>query len=359
VIVWEQPLPGDGVGGIAADDQLVVVGCRSFDDLEDQFFGFDARSGEMLWQVAYPAEGRLDYGNSPRATPLITDDFVYLCGAFGHVTCVDRELGIELWQRNVAIDFGTPELEWGLAGSPILVDDKLILQPGGAQGSIVALDPLSGETLWATGTAPPGHSSLIVAAPGGRRQVVGYDKLTLGGWDVATGARLWTFAPPVNGDFNVPTPLLVDDSLFVTTENNGSRLYAFAKDGTLNPQPLASDRQLCPDSHTPVIAADRVFGVSEGMHCLNARTLEPIWRSTVPDVGDYASIIASDTRVLVLTIHSDLLLFDATADQPTLLSRLALTEDGQETLSHPACSQRKLYVRVGGRLLCLDLEATE
>ena len=65
-----------------------------------------------------------------------------------------------------------------------------LVQPGGERGSIAALDPLTGETLWATGNAPPGHSSLIAYHGGGQTQVIGYDKTTLGGWDVETGKRL-------------------------------------------------------------------------------------------------------------------------------------------------------------------------
>ena len=47
---------------------------------------------------------------------------------------------------------------------------------------------------------------------------MGHDATTLGGWDVATGERLWTITPQVPGDFNVPTPLIHKEHLIVVTE---------------------------------------------------------------------------------------------------------------------------------------------
>lgn len=318
----------------------------------------DADSGEMLWQLAYAAKGELDYGNSPRATPLIHDGLVYLFGAFGHLTCADVATGTILWQRNVAEDFGVPPLDWGLAGSPLLLDERLFVQPGGVRGSIVAIEPYTGEDLWATGTAPPGHSSLVVATHPRGKQLVGYDKHSLGGWDPETGARLWTVTPANSGDFNVPTPIVFDDRIFVATENNGSRLYALQADGTLNSKPIAANEDLYPDSHSPVRAHGRIFGVSSGLHCLDPNSgLRTIWSEEESEFYEYAALIASDDRLLCLTLDAQLILIDATASEYRELGRLKLATARRETYSHPALLGSRLYVRIGDELTCLDLEA--
>ena len=307
--------------------------------------------------MAYPAEGRLDYGNSPRATPLIHDGLVYLLGALGHLTCADLATGTILWQRNIADDFGTPPLDWGLAGSPLLLDETLFVEPGGRRGSIVALDPYTGEDVWVSGTAPPGHSSLVVAPHPKGRQLIGYDQHSLGGWDPATGERLWMVMPDNSGDFNVPTPIVLDSRLFVTTENNGSRLYAFQTDGSLHPDPVALNEDLYPDSHSPVVTGGRVFGISSGLHCLDLNNgLNPLWTSELSDYFEYGSLIVSDDRLLCLTLDAQLILIDATADEYKELGRLKLQSGRRETYSHPAILDRKLYVRIGEELNCLDLE---
>lgn len=349
-----------GLGGIAVADGKVLLGCRDATDSQDVWVAFDAETGDLLWEVAYPAPGRLDYGNSPRSTPLIHDGLAWLLGAFGHLTCLDLETGVQLWQRSLTADFGTPPLDWGLVGSPLLVGERLIVQPGGVRGSLVALDPFTGETLWASGTTPPGHAAPIALSNNGREQVVAYDRVSLGGWDAATGERLWTMMPRHKGDFNVPTPIAVDDGLLVSTENNGTRQYAFQPDGGLSPGVVAEVEALAPDSHTPVVAAGRVFGVWNGLYCLDlASELRPLWTADRPDFNEYAALIASDRRLLCLTQKSELLLIDAEADEYSELGRWRLLADRGETLSHPALAGRRLYVRLGRELCCLQLEGPE
>lgn len=356
---WRAVLPSDGVGGVAAAEGVVVLGCRDPADTDDLFLAFDAQTGQPLWQHSYPAEGKLDYGNSPRATPLIHEGLVYLFGAFGHLSCVDLAAGAVVWQRNLATDFGTPPLDWGLTASPLLLGERLIVQPGGLRGSIAALDPYTGETVWASGAAPPGHASPIAADLGNGPQIICYDKFSLGGWDPETGARLWSLVPPQRGDFNVPTPLWLDGRLFVTTENNGSRLYRFGTDGRLDPQPLAVNDELAPDAHSPVAAAGRIFGVSGGLVCLDLEgNLRTLWIAEDRAYREYAALMASDARLLCLTLDAQLILIDAAADKYRELGRLRLREDGAETLSHPALLGKRLYVRIGRDLLCLDLDSS-
>lgn len=338
---------------------VIVLGCRDTADAQDLFVAQDADTGAPLWQVAYDAPGALDYGNSPRTTPLIHDGLVFLLGAMGHLTCADLATGAILWQRQLVEEFGAPPLEWGLTGSPLLDDGRLIVQPGGSRGSLAALDPFTGETLWATGTAPPGHASPITVEVKGRRQIILYDKLTLGGWDAATGARLWSIVPPLAGDFNVPTPLWLGDRLLATTENNGTRLYRPLPDGGLDPTPAAVNEDLAPDSHSPVVAGRRVFGVSAGLWCLDLQdSLKTLWRANRPEFREYASLVATDARLLCLTLDAQVLLIDATADEYRELGRWKLGEPGDETYSHPALADERLYVRIGRKLLCLDLAAS-
>lgn len=357
--LWRQPLPSDGVGGLAAAEGCVLIGGRDADDRQDLWLAFDAGSGQPRWNLQYPAEGHLDYGNSPRATPLLHDGLAYLQGALGHLTCADLVTGAILWQRNLATDFGTPPLDWGLAGSPLLHRGRLFVQPGGSRGSVVALDPLTGETLWTVGTAPPGHASLQIVYTTIGEQLLGYDKHSLGGWDPATGRRLWTWTPRLSGDFNVPMPLILEQRLLLTTENNSTRLYDRAADGRPSDTPLAEYEPLCPDAHSPVATAGRIFGVHQGLHCLDpAAGLAPVWVEESPPFQEYAALIASQNRLLCLTRDCQLILIDAAADSYRELSRLPLATDRQETLAHPALYDQRLYLRRGRELLCLDLAAT-
>lgn len=360
-IVWRVPLHRSGLGGIAATEKIVVMGDRDISNTFDDFRGYAAANGELLWTVQYPAPGKLDYDNTPRATPLIYAGHAYLLGAFGDLSCVELDTGITIWRTNLIDQFaGDPELVWGVCSSPLVVDGKLIVNPGGPEASVVALDPRSGEVLWQAPGERHAYSSFIVATLGGVRQLVGYDRASLGGWDVATGRRLWTLTPPEEGDFNVPTPVAVDGRLLVATENNWARLYAFDDGGRIVPQPLATNDQLAPEIGSPVVVGHRAFCVCQEMFCLNlADDLQPIWVGQDEAFGDYAPLIASDTRVLAVGRGGEVILIDATADEFRIVSRLGLFSDSQsrgaEVLSHPAMVGTRLYLRGEKELVCVDL----
>ena len=268
--LWEKPLAHAGLGGIAATDRYVVFGDRDLDDFQDVFCCLDVESGETVWEVQRLAINALDYGNTPRATPLIDGERVYCQGAHGHLLCIRLEDGHVVWEKNFRDDFPLrDELPWGYCGSPLLVDGKLIVAPGAATASLIALDRETGEIEWKAPGRPPSYGSLTVGALGGVKQIVGHDAATIGGWDIETGKRLWMVTPDAPGDFNVPTPLVHDGQLIITTENNGTRSFAFDRSGRIVAEPVAVNARLRPDMSTPVVVGNRLFCVKDFLFCLD------------------------------------------------------------------------------------------
>ncbi len=358
IFEWTAELAGEGLGGIAVGSGFVVLGSRDALDRSDVFQCFDADDGTVVWQHAYPAKGRLDYGNSPRATPLIHGEYVYTLGAFGQLCCIELETGIMVWQLNIAEEFGSPKMIWGHSGSPLIADDKIILQPGGRKASLVALECETGDVVWITPGIEPSYSSFLTKQVGGQTQVIGYDAKSLGGWDVETGRRLWSVIPPVPGDFNVPTVVALDERLVVSSENNGTRIYHFNHDGTLHPEPDFVNNDLRPDSHTPVVSGSRLFGIWSELYGLDPqRNLATVNTLSDDAFAGYGSLIASDSRLLALTSEGELLLIDTSSPNPMILSRLDLTNERKQVLSHPAVAGDSLYLRLGTSLCRLKLGA--
>jgi outer membrane protein assembly factor BamB len=360
--VWRHRLAAQALAGVAADERYVLVADRDPLDTQDIFRCLRADTGEELWALRNLATGKLDYGNSPRATPLLHGDLVFLYNAFGRIWCVRLATGGVVWQKDLPVEFGGRDEAnaWGTTSSPLIVDGKLIVNPGGPQASLVALKPETGEVIWKTPGDQAAFSSLIVGTFGTRRQIVGYERRALCGWDIDTGRRLWRVVPKRPNDFNVPTPLAVGGKLLVSTEHNGTRLYRFTDDGMIVPEPVASNRELAPDSHTPVAISGRLFGVWSGLRCLDAATLKPLWTADDDAFNNYATAIAGATsaggnRVLVVSKHGELLLIDAAADTYRLLSRQMIFDDDSGVLSHPALVGQKLYLRGSDEIVCLDL----
>jgi outer membrane protein assembly factor BamB len=257
---------------------------------------------------------------------------------------------------NIASEFRSPELTWGHSGTPVIVDNRLILQPGGKDASIVAFHVETGDLIWKTPGNAPAYSSLLLKTVGQSQQVIGYDAKSLGGWDVETGRRLWTVVPPEEGDFNVPTAVSLGDRLLVSSENNGTRVYHFNADGILHSEPDMINEDLTPDSHTPIVSNGRVYGIWSELYGLDPElNLKTV--STLSDEAfvNYGCLMATDSRLLALTDEGELLLMATNRALPEILARLKLSQERTQTLSHPALAGDSLYVRIGRTLAALKL----
>ena len=360
-LLWARTLTGPGMSGMAVDAGCVVVTDKDLELKRDVFRCLDADTGRQLWRLSYPAPKEMDFTNSPRANPVVSGGLVYLLGAFGDLHCLRLQSGEVVWKRQLLEDFGAKLPTWGMCSTPLIVGDKLIVNPGAEDASVVALDRLDGKVLWSSPGEPPGYSSFILAELGGRRQIVGYDAVSLGGWDPETGERLWQLTPEWEGDFNVPTPIVVGSQLLVSTENNGTRLYGFDERGRIVPQPVAKSEDLSPDTSTPVVLDRLVFGNYGALVCLDLDDgLKTLWESDDDALMDYCSFIAGNGRVLVMSQSGKLYLIRADRKGFNCISALELFDDvadtEREVWSHPALIGNRLYIRNLLAVYCLLIE---
>jgi len=356
VFLWKRALTGAGLSGIAATTQYVVVADKSERKDQDIFRCLDANTGEQLWSIAYATPTELDFTNAPRATPVIHGGLAYLLGAFGDLHCVSLEHSQVIWHRNIIKDFDAELPAWGTCSTPLIVDDKLIVNPGAKDASLVALGLYAGEVIWKTPGKPAAYGSLILGTFGGKRQIVGHDAVSLGGWDPNDGTRLWELRPQEKGDYNVPTPIDVNGRLLAATEKNGTRLYDFDNTGQIRTTPVAANRDLSPDTSTPVIANDLVFGCARGLFCLDLNDgLKTRYSVTGTKMfEEYVALIAGNGHVLAIMVDGRLGLFKAAPDRFTPVARLQLFENA-EVWSHPALVGNRLYIRTMKEIACVLL----
>jgi len=356
-LAWEKDLGSSSHAGIAVNEKHCLIAGRDLLDQFDFFSSLNPATGELQWEVILPAVGNLDYGNASRSTPVLGEKYAWFQGAYGDCVCVELETGLIHWQQNVISKYGpNRQLVWGLCSSPLVWKGQLILNPGGAESSLVSLQANSGTLNWKTPGNDFGYGSFIIATINDREQIIGHDKTTLGGWEPITGKRLWSLTPKEQDDFNVPTPIFHQRKLIVATENNGTRIYAFDQQGKIISEPLATQEDLVPETITPVIAGDRLLGVSNGtLYCLEFPSLKILWEADEPAFDSHASLI-TDNRQVLITAAGGLFLVDATASNYKLISHQQIFEPGTELHSHPAIIYNRLFIRGGNRLKCFALE---
>lgn len=361
-IIWEAKVTGPALAGIAATQEIVIVPDKSKKFKKDIFRAFDATNGKPLWVLAYDAPQKIEYTNSPRATPVIHKGLVYLQGALGDLHCVQLKTGAVVWEMNFLEEFQAVLPNWGTSSTPLIVDDILIINPGAKEASVVALNRKTGKVIWKTPGHAAAYGSFIVGTFGGKRQIIGYDVAGLAGWDISTGKRLWELIPPARSDFNVGTPVVFEGQILLATENNLTRLYKFDAQGKLNPQPVFMNEDLGPDTCSAVVHHNRLFCAAYGeLFCLDMKNkLKTLWKQEEDIFYDHTNLIAGNNRLLAWTTSCDLVLLNTKSNKYDVVSRYhPFKGEDVESMSHPAIVGNHLYLRNREKLLCLRLQTSK
>ena len=191
-LVWKHPV---GLGW----SSFAVVGPYAYtqeqrDNLE-AVVCYDAATGNQVW--IHTDETRLDTslgGSGPRSTPTIHDSKVYAVGATGLLNCLDAVTGKTLWATDVLADAGAKGkwVEWGLSGSPLILEDMVIVNTGldgekNAAGTLAAYDRHTGRRLWLSGSNKASYTSPTLMTIAGTPQIVIVDADEVAAYEPATG----------------------------------------------------------------------------------------------------------------------------------------------------------------------------
>lgn len=193
-VLWTVPL-GDGFGGPAVSKGKVYVLDR-IANKEDILRCLSLATGKEEWNFAYEAPGQVDRPGS-RSVPTIEGKYVYICGPFGHVHCIDMETHKAVWSKNIWIDFDGGEVpRWGISQNPLLYGDFVILASQTQKAGVVAYNKLSGSVEWASSALPgvPGYvSPTLIKISGEDHLVMISANFGVLGMDPLTGKRLWSY----------------------------------------------------------------------------------------------------------------------------------------------------------------------
>lgn len=361
LFLWRKKLASQGLGGVAATDSVVILSDKSGDETRDIWLCLNASDGRTIWELRYPAQGKMDFTNAPRATPVVCGEQVYLLGAFGHLFCVRLADGQVHWKCDLHADYQGKLPTWGFCATPLIVEDRVIVNGGSRGAFLVALDRHTGKLAWKTPGEQIAYGQFLLAEIAGRPQIIGCDYLSMGGWDARTGKRIWALKHPQKSEFSVPTPILVGDKVLFVDENNGARLYTFDRDGIIKPGPVAHNPDLNPQITSPVAIDGKVWVTTgSGLYCADAaRKLTVVWKDESGTFPDFVNLLAGNQRVLVLGKDGLLALLPAA---PAVGARPELLElfgrgNKVEVWSHPAPVGDRLYLRTDSEIVCLSLDS--
>jgi len=327
-VLWSTSLPGIGNSSPAVTKTRVYV--TSCDEATQSVWltAIDRANGQTAWQVpiahgkliAYGPPSLYEYRHNP-ATPSPCADaaeHVYAFAGTGELVCVDRDGGI-VWQRNMVDDYGPYDLKFGMASSPRLWGDKLIISCIHKGPSyVVALNKDTGKEIWladrnypALGDATDAYTSpAVLEQPGLPPQLVVSGCDHVDAYDLETGKRLWTSKglELVDEEYaRIIASPAVGDGRVVAASAKAQYAIAVKADGSgdVTDSHQAWKFKEFADCPTPTIHNGLVYSVrDDGVGtCIDLKTGKRVWRGRIGGLRYQASPVVADGHVYFLSLE--------------------------------------------------------
>lgn len=375
---WEVPISSGYNGPTVADGKVYVSDRVVEPEQQERVHCIDFKSGEVLWVHKYDCVYRgISYTAGPRSSITLHDGKAYHLGAMGHFFCLDGEKGSVIWSHdlNEAYDIRMPI--WGIAASPLIHGDLVIVQIGGSDGAcLVAFDKKTGKERWTAVDDKASYSSPILIEQAGKPVLTCLTGESVVGLDPETGKLYWQSPfKPSRMPIGIATPVIEEQRLFVTSFYDGSLMLK------VNPTALSVEklwRRVGPDEKrtealhsiisTPYFQGDYVYGVDSygELRCLNAKTGERVWESeAATPKARWSTIhfVENGDKVWMFNERGELLITKLSPEGYQEIDRAKLIEPTTDQLrrrggvcwSHPAFAYRHVFVRNDNKIVCASL----
>jgi outer membrane protein assembly factor BamB len=359
--IWKQPIGGGYASFVIAYGRAFTIEQRGEQEV---VAAYEVTTGRELWTNAWSALFRESLGgDGPRATPTWAEGVVFALGAAGELRALDESTGRVIWRKNILEDNRAANLDWGMAASPLVVDDTLVVLPGGPDSrSVVAYTRKTGMRVWSALSDKQAYASPMLVTLAGVRQLIVFTAKRLVGLTPDGGELLWEYPWRTDFDINAGQPVVVSDNrVFLSSGYGaGAAVIEVVPSPPQEPAPYVAQfavREIWRNNRmkntftSSVLYNGFIYGLDESiLACLEAATGELRWKG-----GRYGhgQVLVASGHLIVLTEDGGLALVRATPDRHQEIVRFQAIEG--KTWNHPAITDGVLLIRNLAEMAAYDL----
>jgi outer membrane protein assembly factor BamB len=327
------------------------------DDEKDLVFCLDPQNGNLIWVGSYPAKTKSSHGPGARATPYIDENRVYTFGKSGDLVCWSLEDGQLIWRKNVE-DEGGKEPQWGHSSSPVVYQDKVIVQ-GGGDALVIAYNKMTGELVWKAMQGKAGYAAILSAEIDGTSKLLVFHGTGLAYIQPDDGKVLWNIDWETDYGVNATTPAVFGSTVFITSGyDTGCQAIKVNDTGA---ETLWNNKILASQHSDPIIIDGFLYGYSGQSNqnkgqfkCVELATGKEMWSTN--EIG-WGTTVYVDEHLLCMDIKGNLFLVKP---DPNKFNKVTEFRNALGEVSHPAwtipvIANGRLYLRYMQRLICYDI----
>jgi len=371
-VLWTVAL-GIGFGGPVVKDGKVYLLDRD-DNVGDNLRCFDLSNGKELWNFAYDAPGKVSFPGS-RSLPIVDDHYVYSCGPYGDLYCVDTNTHKPVWNKNVWKDFGGDKIpRWAVTQNPLIYGDLLVLASQAPKAGVVAYEKLTGIVKWTTPSlGAVGYVSPSMVEVGGQDQLVMITATSGGSKQNPTGGKvvgidplggkiLWEYT---NWQCRIPIPSAVDAGqgrvLLTGGYNAGAAMIKIEKkgDGSYGVTELYKTIEFGAHTIPPILYKGNFYVQystnerKDGLVCMSIDG-QIKWKTERSPLFDKGSLLIADGLLFATDGRKSLYLIEPSPSAFKPLATVDLLEAGRNQNWAPlALSDGKLLIRDQKQMKCV------
>jgi outer membrane protein assembly factor BamB len=355
-----------------------VVGTRIYlmsnRGMENEFVqALSIQDGKPIWTTRVGNVGNPDQDPpypKARSTPTVDGDFIYVLGSDGDLVCLETGSGKIRWQKSLRKEFDGQPHQWAYAESPLVDGDVLVVTPGGAQATILALNKKTGALIWKSAIPdgdPAGYASAIVVQAGGRKQYVQFLSKGIVGVDAKTGEFLWRYKEVVKGPAQAFTPVARGEYVYGGALSIGGGLIRLKPDsGGVAAEQVYFERGLPNGFGGAVLVGDYLYGTpSRGpLVAVEFTTGKVKW--SVESFG-MSSVAYADGHLYIHDEKGDYVLAEATPEgyrekgrftPPNQPKKKQAGQLAEKAFAYPVIANGRLYIRDLETLWAYDIKAS-
>ena len=366
-LLWQIKDMGQGYSTPAVVGERLYL--LSNKGLDDEFV--EARNvadGKQVWSTSIGKVGNPSQRPSypaARSTPTVEGDVLYALGSDGDLVCLEIAGGKQRWKKSLRSDFGGQPGEWAYSESPLIDGDALVVTPGGAEATLVALNKKTGDVIWKSavpGGDAAGYGSIISTESGGVKQYVQFLAKGLVGIDAKTGAFLWRYERTAKGSpANMMTAVAHESLVYAGAPRSGGAAVKLSPvdGGKFSADEVYFDNKLPTAIGGAVLIGDHLYGTTaQVLVCADFKTGQIKWTDRC--IGA-AAVQFADGLLYLHGENGDVALVEATPEGYREKGRF--TPAGQpdrgrsKAWAYPVVANGRLYIRDMGVLWCYDVKA--
>ena len=366
-IVWKTRLPGYGASSpITYGDRIYVTGYSGYGSgsndagkvaLRQHLSCLDRSSGKIVWDTPTPGEtserdyaGWIERHGYASASPTTDGEAVYAFFGISGVVAYDLR-GNRLWTASV----GSSTHEWGSAASPIVYENLLIVNASVESGHLYGLDKKSGKEVWkASGIVESYNTPILVTLKGGQKELVVNSKNDIFAFDPKTGEPLWTYKTAANS--YISASLVAHDGIVYGICGGVGKFVAVRAGGRGDVTATHKVWNVKGSSNvpSPVFHDGNLYWVRENgiAHCVKADSGETVYRERLPESDVYASALAVDGKIFVVTRRNGTFVI-ALKPEFDQLAHNVIEDDDSVFNASPVVSRGQLLLRSDKYLYCI------